>query len=1192
MNNSIFFWQTAFASVCIVSGVSSFWFWKRLRILKKQLKRNSQQLQNERGKIQQLRHKLRESKKFLHLIINGIPQGVFWKDCDSVYLGCNEAFAKAAGLDTITEVIGKTDYDLPWSPAETQSYVDRDRECLALGSSILDIEETQLNSLGEISYLKTSRIPLFNNKGRAIGILGTFEDVTKQKKSNDSLRFTIEETASHIGKDFFPSCVQTIAEILDVDYALLVEQDRKQGKILALWQEGAISSNFEFPITQTPLASLTQSEVVAHYCLQEKDLLPRENCLTSFGGYNFFGIPFSDFLGNTFGYLAIASRRKNSYKIAEYELILRIFANRAAAEIQRQKGQVALEHQLRRANLLAQITRQIRSNLRIENVFQTTTVGIAQVFGVNRCHLITYDGDSRGEVTAEYCQPSYPSLLNYRFSLEEHPVLEQTLKQENAIAIINVDRECTSDYQQEQYQKIQLKSLLAVRTSYQGSINGGIALHQCDGYRQWTTEEIALLESVADSVGIAIAQAQLLEREITRRIQLDSRNKQLQTEVAQRKETERALERQLQRKLLLNRITQEIRQNLDSQTIFCTAATQIGRAFSTSRCTIHTYITSPEPSIPLVAEYLEVGCTSVKEIPLPIPHNPHAQVLLSQDLAIASEDVYQDVLLKNIYPLCQQMELKSLLAVRTSYQNKANGFIALHQCDRQRDWTTEEIVMLEAVAAQVGIAIAQANLLEQEQQQRKELEQAKQKAEVANEAKSEFLAKMSHELRTPLNAILGFSQIMYRDSTATPEQKEALSIINSSGEHLLSLISDVLAMSKIESGKMSLQTGESDLSSFLDALYLIIFPQVKVKGIKLQFELAPNLPSRIETDEQKLRQVLLNLLSNAVKFTEKGSVTLQVSCHATTETRLYFSIRDTGIGIAPEEVDFLFQPFVQTKSGRKSGAGTGLGLAISQHFVRLLGGEIKVQSQIGVGTNFQFDLPVKVLADNKEQANSQVVLKDSDCSNIRLHPDLLPPKILIAEDLWENRLFLRKLLGSVGFDLKEASNGQEAIALARTWQPDLILMDIKMPVMDGRQATAEIKKCLEFRPRIIAVTANAFHRDRESMLAAGCDDFVTKPFKTATLLEKIAQLLNLDYIHSQETLPEEPSTVELQQQIDQMPQKWQQQLREATIALDYARVGELISQISDSKGASQRTLQSWLEEFRFDKILQCLETPS
>jgi PAS domain S-box-containing protein len=364
----------------------------------------------------------------------------------------------------------------------------------------------------------------------------------------------------------------------------------------------------------------------------------------------------------------------------------------------------------------------------------------------------------------------------------------------------------------------------------------------------------------------------------------------LVVDVSDRKRTEielraakTALEQQIERVLLSERITQEIRSSLKPQQIFQTAAIQISQAFGVDRCLIHIYIEHPTPQIPFVAEYKQAAIESILDREVPVLGNPHAELLLTQDQAVATYNVYADPVLKAASSLCQQIGLKSMLAVRTSYQGKPNGLIALHQCDSFRHWRAQEIELIESLGAQLGIAIAQANLLEQEKQRRRELaaqnhalEKAKQQAEAANQAKSHFLSKMSHELRTPLNAILGFSQVMARDKSLKTEQRDYLDIINRSGEHLLALINDILSMSKIEAGQVTLNKNRFDLYRLLDSMEEMLQLKAASSGIELLFERTKDVPRYIETDESKLRQVLINLLGNALKFTQVGSVTLRV----------------------------------------------------------------------------------------------------------------------------------------------------------------------------------------------------------------------------------------------------------------------------------------------------------------------------
>ncbi|VEP13434.1 putative Histidine kinase [Hyella patelloides LEGE 07179] len=1302
--------------------------------------------------LKQTETKLKESEAFLKLIINTVPQAIFWKDIQSVYLGCNQTFAIAAGLEHPDLVMGKTDDDFPWSEAETKCCLEGDRYCIEQEKPLYHIAETQITPSGKQINVDISKVPLRNLKGEVIGVLGTYEDVSKQQRKVESLRLIVEGTASKIGQDFFQSCVKTLVNILDVNYALVTTFDKNnQAEIMALWEDGNLTSNSQFEFSQTFLIQLENTKEVIHYSLTEQDLLPRHDSLKSFIGANFLGIAIANASGDTLGYLAIADRQSLVDKLEEAKLILQIFAARASAELQRKYTQQALEHQLQRANLLAKITQQIRSNLRIEDVFQATVDSIGRAFAVSRCHLITCQEAtvSSSQIVAEYCLADYISLLDASIPPGSNPYIEKVLTQDKAVASANIDREPLLRQQKQFSHQIELKSILAVRTSYQGKINGWLTLHQCDRYRQWKSEEIELLESVADSVGIALAQVQLLKQEITRRNQLNIQNQQLQAEITERqtiqqvlkekslaiessydgmailedykfiylnpthielfgydsaeellgqhwsvlysheelihletkimplllkqgywkgetlakrkdgslfdeeislnftsegkvicicrniterKQAERVLEQQLHRELLLSRITYEIRQRLDSQAIFHTATTQIGRAFRVNRCVIHTYETIPEPNICVVAEYLESESDydSLLGLRITVKDNPHVTALLKRDIANATPNVYKDPLFEKIIPLCQQIKLKSVLAIRTSYQDEPNGCISLQQCDDYRQWTHEEITLLEAVATQVGIAISQAKLLEQEQKQRQELEIAKSKAEVASLAKSEFLAKMTHELRTPLNAILGFTQLMCRDSTTTSEQKEILSIINSSGEHLLSLISDVLEMSKIEAGKTTLQCLDCDLNRLLNSLFAMLQIKAKSKGIDLIFNLSPDLPPCIKIDEGKLRQILINLLSNAIKFTSQGTVTLTVNSQLMTprtssagftrgrgnlaprplalrgwgqpltkanslcEQALFFTLQDTGVGIAPEELKNLFQTFRQTKSGKNLGEGTGLGLAISQRFIQMMDGQISVESQVNRGTKFEFMIPLKM--GNLQQVKYLEQQKDRQVVSLAAEqPDY---KILIVEDQWENRRILHQLLNSIGFITKEAINGSQAINIAQSWQPDLILMDLELPILNGYQTTKKIKQHMTTKcPIIIAITANAFDEERQKMLSVGCDDFMAKPFQAENLFEVLAHHLKLQYIyekssditHVSQPQHNEISPTAIKSQLTQMPPEWRDQMEECAIALERTIVLQLIAEIPDSARDLAITFKQWVEDFRFDKITECLK---
>jgi signal transduction histidine kinase/CheY-like chemotaxis protein len=477
-----------------------------------------------------------------------------------------------------------------------------------------------------------------------------------------------------------------------------------------------------------------------------------------------------------------------------------------------------------------------------------------------------------------------------------------------------------------------------------------------------------------------------------------------------------------------------------------------------------------------------------------------------------------------------------------------------------------------------------------------QLEQKAQEANAANRAKSEFLASMSHELRTPLNAILGFTQLMVRDASIRPSQMENLQIINRSGEHLLTLINDVLEMSKIEAGHTVLNENIFDLHHLLDSLEDMLKFKAQSKGLQLSCERHSGVPRHVKTDEGKLRQVLINLLGNAIKFTQVGGVTLRVTRQQDTSSRqaidsspsslihLCFEVQDTGPGIAPEEMSSLFEPFAQAEAGRLSKQGTGLGLPISRQFVHLMGGEISVDSWVGQGTVFSFSIsvhPVDTIATPTPHPHRTV---------IGLVPHQPRYRLLIVEDQWENRQLLVKLLKPLGFELREAENGKEGLTLWQTWQPHLIWMDMRMPVMDGYEATRRIKAQSQGHrsPIIIALTASAFDEERAAILATGCDDFVRKPAEESTIYHMLAQHLGVKYLYEetpQPVAPPSPVPKLVAQDLHRMPKEWIEQLHQAAIQVDGERISQLLASIPADCPELAAQLSELTNNFCFDEIL-------
>lgn len=491
----------------------------------------------------------------------------------------------------------------------------------------------------------------------------------------------------------------------------------------------------------------------------------------------------------------------------------------------------------------------------------------------------------------------------------------------------------------------------------------------------------------------------------------------------------------------------------------------------------------------------------------------------------------------------------------------------------------------------------------------KKTETALDRAQNANEAKSRFLANMSHELRTPLNAILGFTQLMCRDPSIASEHQENLRIINRSGEHLLKLINDILEMSKIEVGQIVINENTFNIYSMLKSLEDMLRLKAESKNLKLIFDIDNNLPKYIKTDEGKLRQIVINLLGNALKFTERGSVILRAKLKNLEESEdsqfnflladirsLHFEIEDTGPGIEMDEINQLFTPFEQTKIGLQSKEGTGLGLSISQKFVELMGGKLTVKSVVGKGTIFEFDILAKSIEPNSLENN----LDSEERTIVGLAADTKQYRILAVDDVEASRLLLRKMLTSLGFEVKEASNGREAIDIWQSWYPNLILMDMRMPVMDGYEATKRIKsQPAGEKTTIIALTASAFEEERLVILAAGCDDFMRKPFQEQELLQKIGQHLGIDYIYEENQniqlnqsllSPAEIAQQLTKESLEVMSLKWRSQLHQAAAQVDNQKILELIAEIPEEYSSLGEQLSILVKQFRCDKIIALTES--
>lgn len=506
--------------------------------------------------------------------------------------------------------------------------------------------------------------------------------------------------------------------------------------------------------------------------------------------------------------------------------------------------------------------------------------------------------------------------------------------------------------------------------------------------------------------------------------------------------------------------------------------------------------------------------------------------------------------------------------------------------------------------------------LEQTQQQ---LIQAKEAAEAARRAKSIFLGKMSHELRTPLNVILGFSQLIAQDIHLDNKNRENLDIIIRNGRYLLTLINDSLEMSKLESDSIKIITTSFDLDQLLEELQNIFQPLAHSQGLTLSIHRDLQLPQYLKTDSQKLRHILIHLLDNAIKFTHTGEITLNIqrltpnfndplmppnshpcSCPRVDPLAVAWTIRDTGPGIIPEELHRLFEPFNQKEMNQNTQPGIGLGLPISRKFVQLLGGDLQVESLINQGTTFHFTIPMD--PGTVEQIPQIVPQKRV----IGLVPGQPSYRILIVDAHQENRKLLRELLCPLGFEVQEASNGVEALQSWQQWEPHLIWMDLRMPMMNGYEVTQKIRASLNGEATIIiALTTYTSDEDQNLALSMGCNDYIRKPIEEAILFAKMAKYLGVSYVYAETLDNNQPSTPSIDHtlilksspllnplmvKMKTLSPDWLLQFRQAALGLDDDTIFRLLENLPSSDHSLVQPITDLINNFQYDTLMQLVES--
>lgn len=1080
------------------------------------------------------------------------------------------------------------------------------------------------------------------------------QEIAEKNRAESTLKNIVLGTATATGNEFFSALVTHLAAAINVPYVLVSEaigEPPEKLRTLAIWAEGSLVDNIEYDIAGSPCEITTIKGKNYYQCTEKlQENFPENSLIKQQQLESYMGQPLVDSSNRVIGSLCILDKRPITQD-QNTEAILKIFAARATVELERKWAEearekaydelemrvqertndllaanLALESEIKVRKAIEKTLRSSESRLRrkqsgllylakSQTIYKGSLTQALQEISEIACKILNvarvsvwFYSQNKSEII---CANLYESTLKQHSQGQKlvwanYPNYFMALESEICIAADDAKNDPrTAEFTESYLTPLSISSMLDIPIYLKGETKGVICIEHIGETRTWEIDEQNFVRYLAYMISLAIESRDRIKAEQSLR------------EIAER---ERAIAK----------IIQKMRQTFDFQTIFSVTTEELRQILQCDRVAIYRF--NPDWSGEFVCESVSGGWMPLlppnednsnltdkfmnnEECTLKHFGNPETSV---QDTYLQKtkggaytkgtryllvEDIHNSGLESCYVDLLDQFQVRAYITVPIFCGNKLWGLLANYQNSGPRHWSQSEIKLVVEVGTNLGVALQQAELFNQIKQQSAALEKAAIEADAANRAKSEFLASMSHELRTPLNAILGFTQILNSQSDLTSEQQQHIQIIHRSGEHLLSLINDILEMSKIEAGQITLNQNSFDLYNLLDSLEEMFRLKTSAKGIELIFDRTEQVPQYVKTDEGKLRQILINLLSNAIKFTDEGSVQVRVKLLEDERlnfeqqfsgnnqpTPLYFEVEDTGFGIAPTELNKLFDPFVQTETGRRSQQGTGLGLPISQKFILMMGGTLTVNSAIGRGSIFGFDIHI----DRPDL--SEIATPTKYPKVIGLAPDQPQYRILVVEDRLENRLLLMKILSRWGFsEVREATNGQEALDLLKTWQPDLIWMDMQMPVMNGYEATKKIKgNPVSQKTVIIALTASAFEEDRQEILAIGCDDFVRKPFQEAELLAKMEKHLGVRYLYDEsEVSPQSKPAVspdktehDIQFYLQQMSPEWLSEVYQAAEECSDEMIFQLLAKIPPENTVLRQMLSDLANNFLFDEIME------
>jgi len=878
-------------------------------------------------------------------------------------------------------------------------------------------------------------------------------------------------------------------------------------------------------------------------------------------------------------FVTISPIKNETDQITHYVAIKEDITARKQIEIAIQETNHKLRARVQELAILNQIVQMVSTVTELQSALDGVTQQITELLEVASCTIaLLNDNQTTLTIVSNYFRnPDELSIVGTTFPIKADALMLQVISQKQTAIVSNVQTNPLNQALHKIICKQQVDCLLAVPLLIRGQVIGVI----------WMTTDltdanikptiITLVETIAGQIAGAIENARLFEEEHHQRQVAES----------------------------LQKIAMVLSGSLVHNDVIATVLEQLSLVIPYDSAGI---LTREEDRL-ILSDGIDIPYEFINRSILLSSEHPAVHVAKYKETIIVSNtEIHQ-----NWESWSEDHQIRSWMGAPLLVGHNVVGILTVDSF-KIASYHEKDAQILQAFANHAAIALENARLFN-------EAELARQEAETANKAKSTFLANMSHELRTPLNAIMGFSQLMTYSRNIPSDHQENLHIIHRSGEHLLTLINDVLDMSKIEAGHTVLKENDFDLYRLLNDLEDMFSFKSRNKQLQLIFERATDVPQYIHADETKLRQVLINLLNNALKFTKQGGVIVQISGKTDlslnnaqhqqpTKPEIHFSVTDTGPGIASHEIEHVFEAFVQTQTGLQAQEGTGLGLPISQKFVTLMGGDITIESPTHLvkkinsyqasqlGTTFYFYISCQLASptNTHQTPNKQRV--------IGLKSGQPMYRILVVDDNQDNRHLLVKLLEPLNFEVQAVSNGQEAVELYQTWYPHLIWMDMRMPILNGYTAAKLIKQipftisdngsmnnsnCLPY-PFIIAMSAGSIQETDEQQFALVCDDFLRKPYREVEIFDLVAHHLGVEYLYEETTTTLKEKEVlafsTLQAQIANTPSVWRAEMNYASLLADSEMVLGLIEQIKPSHLSLAKALIELVDGFQFESLIK------